>query len=181
MEWVIIPILNVSGYNANQRHEHGYDPNRDYPNPCLPAGSGGKLKSIRQLMALLESRVFAGSVTVHGYDGSITYPWGLFTNNTHTQDHNLYHQIFSKAAQENGYRVGTAADIVYPANGCYEDFVYWKYGAWSLLLELRDGSTNDIARTVRSMAVFFDQINSSPSQTHSFLGGCTRGPDRRWE
>ena len=26
MEWTIIPVLNVSGFNANSRHEHGVDP-----------------------------------------------------------------------------------------------------------------------------------------------------------
>lgn len=181
MEWTIIPVLNVSGYNANQRHEHGVDPNRDYPNPCLPAGAGGKLKSIRNLMTLWTSRTFTGSVTVHGYDGSLTYPWGHFTDNTHTLDHNLYHQIFSKAAEANGYRVGTAADVVYPANGCYEDFVYWKYGAWSALLELESGSASDITNTVRSIATYFDSLNASPSNQHDFAANCTRGPDLRME
>ncbi len=180
-EWTIIPVLNVSGYNANQRHEHGFDPNRDYPNPCLPAGAGGKLKSIRNLMALWASRSFTGSVTVHGYDGSFTYPWGHYTDNTHTADHNLYHQIFAKAAEVNGYRVGTAADVVYPANGCYEDFVYWKYGAWSALLELESGSASDITTTVQSISTFFDLLSATPSNQHAFTANCTRGPDLRME
>jgi carboxypeptidase T len=182
LEFTIVPVLNVSGYNANQRHEKGLDPNRDYPNPCTQH-PGGKLKSIQLAIDLAKSRIFSGSVTVHGYDGSLTYPWGLYTDKTHTQDQNEYDQIFSKAAQLNGYRVGTAADVVYPANGCFEDYVYWKHGMWSLLLELASGNDSDIKKTVPAIASFYDQLNSSPSNKNQFLGQCTqhRGPDLRVE
>jgi carboxypeptidase T len=181
-EFTIVPVLNVSGYNANQRHEKGRDPNRDYANPCT-LEPGGKLKSISLAINLAKSRIFSGSVTVHGYDGSLTYPWGLYADNYKTQDDNQYQQIFSKAAQLNGYRVGTAAEVVYPANGCYEDYVYWKHGMWSLLLELASGSDSDINGTVKAIASFYDQLNSSPSDKSQFLGKCTshRGPDLRVE
>jgi carboxypeptidase T len=182
IEWTIVPVLNVSGYNANQRHEKGQDPNRDWPSPCTGA-AGGKLKSIKLAMDLAANRIYSGSVTVHGYDGSLTYPWGMYTDNTHTQDHNQFHQIFEKAAKLNGYRVGTAADVVYPANGCYEDYAYWKHGMWSLLLELASGSASDIDSTVKAIAAFYDQLNSSPSDKNQFLGNCSRnqGPDLRVE
>jgi hypothetical protein len=183
MEFTIIPVLNISGYNRNQREEHGQDPNRDYANPCL-SSQGGKLGSIRRLLALYTTRIFTGSVTVHGYDGSLTYPWGMHASSYKTKDHNLYDQIFRKAAEHNGYKVGTAADIVYPANGCYEDFVYWKYGSWSLLLELRDhNSESDIRRTVPAIAAFFDLLDSSPSVSNQFTAQCKRytGPDLRLE
>lgn len=181
-EYTIVPVLNVSGYNANQRHEKGQDPNRDYPNPCLNT-PGGKLKSISLAMKLAGARIYSGSVTVHGYDGSLTYPWGLYADKYETQDDNQYRQIFGKAASFNGYRIGTAAEVVYPANGCYEDWVYWKYGMWSLLLELASGSSTDIDKTVPAIASFYDQLNSSPSNQHAFLGKCTghRGPDLRNE
>jgi carboxypeptidase T len=181
-EFTIVPVLNVSGYNANQREEKGRDPNRDYAHPCS-AQPGGKLKSIQLAMDLAKSRIFSGSVTVHGYDGSLTYPWGIYTDKTHTEDHNQFDQIFRKAAAFNGYRVGTAADVVYPANGCYEDYVYWKHGMWSMLVELSSGSDSDIAGTVRAVASFYDQLNSSPSDKNQFLGNCTnrRGPDLRVE
>lgn len=182
MEFTVIPVLNISGYNANQRAERGQDPNRDYPNPCL-SKPGGKLKSIRRLMELLSTRIYTGSVTVHGYDGSLTYPWGLYTDNDHTLDHNQYDSIFKKAASLNGYKVGTAGSIVYPANGCFEDFVYWKHGSWSLLLELRSGAASDIQATVPAILKFFDLLDSSPSQKNQFAGNCQRnpGPDLRLE
>ncbi len=180
-EYTVVPVLNVSGYNADSRLERGNDPNRDYSGPCT--AHTPTLKSIRNVLDLAKSRIFSGSVTVHGYAASLTYPWGIYTDNTHTQDHNQFDQIFRKAAQFNGYQVGTASDVVYPANGCYEDYVYWKYGMWSLLLELASGSETDLKGTSQAIASFYDQLSSSPSDKNTFLGKCTssRGPDLRVE
>ena len=182
MEFTILPVLNVSGYNNNARHEHGQDPNRDYPGPCTPNG-WGKLKSIRTLMSFLETRSFAGSVTAHGYVGNVTYPWGFYTDNNKSLDDNRYHEIFRKVAEVNGYSYGNAGDAVYPANGCYEDFVYWKHGSWSLLLELLNGGQKDVTNTVPAMAMFYDLIDSTPSSKNQFGASCTRyrGPDLRRE
>jgi hypothetical protein len=181
-EFTIIPVLNISGYNANSREEHGIDPNRDYAGPCN-SGAGGKLGSIKRLIDFYQTRIFAGSVTVHGYVGSITFPWGVHTTNFHSHDHNRYEQMFSNAAKFNGYRYGTSSDIVYPANGCYEDWVYWKYGSWSLLLELKNGSASDIQNTVPAIAAFYDQLDSTPSVKNQMTGSCNDydGPDLRLE
>ncbi len=160
----------------------GQDPNRDYANPCLST-PGGKLKSIRQIQAFMKTRIFTGSVTVHGYDGSLTYPWGIYADNYETKDNNQYKSIFQKAAALNGYRTGTASDVVYPANGCYEDYAYWKHGMWSLLLELESGSPTDIADTVLAIHSFYDQLDASPSTQNQFEAKCTAGflPDLRME
>jgi len=172
-EWVVIPVLNITGYNANQRREYARDPNRDYPSPCTNH-PGGALKSISQLIRHLTGRIYSGSLTVHGYQGSFTYPWGLYSNNYQTLDHNQFAQITAKAVSINGYKHGTASDIVYPANGCYEDYAYWKHGLWSLLLELKSGSAEDIRLTTLATFNFFDQLDSSPSVKNQFNGKCTR-------
>lgn len=181
-EWTIIPVLNISGFNRDERLEHGQDPNRDYPSPCATP-SALKLKSIQNLVAYLKSRPFTGSVTVHGYDGSFTYPWGMYVTDYHTKDHDLYESLFRKAAQVNNYTWGNGGVVVYPANGCYEDYVYWKHGSWSLLLELRDGSDSDVQSTVPAIRVFFDSLNASPSNQNQFEAQCTRTDkqDFRWE
>jgi len=182
MEFTVIPVLNVSGYNRNSRNEHGHDPNRDYPGPCKTNGVG-KLKSIRTLMDFLTTRPFAGTVTAHGYIGNVTYPWGFYTDNNKTLDENQYRSIFRKVAEVNGYSYGNAGDAIYPANGTYEDYVYWKHGSWSLLLELRNGSAKDVAATVPAIATYFDLIDSTPSSKNQFEANCTRmnGPDLRRE
>jgi len=179
-EWTIIPVLNISGYNTASRNENGRDPNRDYPGPCI-SSTGGQVGSIRTLMQFLETRTFSGSLTVHGYAAALTYPWGVSVTNTHTHDHNLFEKITRKAAELNGYQYGTSTDIVYPCDGAYEDYVYWKYGMWSMLLELKDGSANDISRTVKSY--YFDQLDSTPSTQHTLNSQCSkdRGPDMRFE
>ena len=183
-EWTIVPVLNISGYNANQRQEHGVDPNRDYPGPCHSYPTG-KLKSIQRVMETLKSRSFTGSVTVHGYDGSFSYPWGLYVDNYKTLDDNIYDSLFAKAAAVNHYRSGNGALLIYPANGCYEDFIYWKYGSWSLLLELQDGEAEDVNMTVPAIAHYFDLLDSSPSMKNTFNVKCVpedrRGPDLRVE
>jgi len=173
MEWTIVPVLNVSGYNANNRYEHGRDPNRDYPGPCIKA-TGGKLKSIALIMEAMKQRAYTGSLTVHGYVGTLTYPWGIDVKDDHTQDHNLFEQMTAKAAKLNGYRYGTSTEVVYPCDGTFEDYTYWKHGMWSLLLELRDGSEDDITRTVDSMVLYFDQLNSSPSVKNQLTSNCQR-------
>lgn len=181
-EWVIIPVLNVSGYNGDDRYEHGVDPNRDYPGICSHS-AGGQLKSIRLLQDYLKTRAFTGSLTVHGYVGSLTYPWGIDVDNTRTQDDNLFSQITAKAAAINNYRYGTSTDVVYPAEGSYEDFVYWKYGMWSLLLELRSGDDQDIKDTTQAVLTYFDQLESSPSTHNQLTGHCNgrRLPDLHLE
>lgn len=176
-QWTLIPVLNVTGYNANSRNEYGKDPNRDYPGVCN-SQPGGKLKSIRQFTSHLSTRVYSGSLTVHGYVGALTYPWGVDADNLHTLDHNQFDSITSKAAAINQYRYGTSTDVVYPADNTYEDFAYWKYGMWSLLLEMRDGSQSDIVSTAKAVQVYFDLLDSSPSIKNQFTGHCLRSkPD----
>ena len=74
-------------------------------------------------------------------------------------------------------------DAIYPANGTFEDYVYWKHGSWSNLLELRNGSAKDVAATVPAVAKFFELIDSTPSSKNQFQANCTRvqGPDLRRE
>jgi len=174
-EWVIIPVLNISGYNANTRREHGIDPNRDYPGPCLHSDQT-QLKSIQTLRNFLTTRIFAASLTVHGYAAALTYPWGVDAGDTHTQDQNTYHAMTAKAAALNGYRYGTSTEIVYPCDGSFEDYVYWKHGTWSLLLELRDGSTQDIKDTEEAITAWFNQVDSSPSTKNQLTSQCSRQP-----
>lgn len=172
-EWLVIPVLNISGYNRGTRHERGIDPNRDYPSPCV-ADPGGRLKSTTLLRRLFDARTWVGTITVHGYIGTLTFPWGVNVSDTRTHDHNAFERVTAKAARVNGYRYGTSTEIVYPADGTYEDWAYWRHGTWSLLVELRDGSPSDIARTVDAMFTWFDELDRAPSTLHSLEAECKR-------
>ena len=177
MEWTVVPVLNISGYNANDRYEHGQDPNRDYPGPCISA-KGGKLKSISLMMDVLARRQYVGSLTVHGYAGALTYPWGVDVSDTHSNDQNQFETVTAKAAALAGYRHGTSTDVVYPCDGAFEDYTYWKHGMWSLLLELRDGSASDIKATVAGTSLYFDLLDSSPSVKNQLTGQCSNSNRR---
>jgi hypothetical protein len=74
----VIPVLNISGYNANRREETGsdhrtHDSNRDYEDPCATKADFG-LKSTTLLSELIEKENIIAAVTLHGYIGSFTYP-----------------------------------------------------------------------------------------------------------
>lgn len=171
-EFVVLPVLNVSGYNRSNRNEAGRDPNRNYAGPCHSGGP--TLGSTQMLVNYLTTRPFTASITIHGYIGVLAYPWGFSTSQVRTRDHSLYDSITKQAASHNGYRYGTSTDTIYPAAGTYEDFVYWKHGMWSLLVELYDGSARDLDDTTDAMLAFFENVNSSPSVNNQHDGRCTR-------
>jgi hypothetical protein len=170
-EYYVIPVLNISGYNTNVRREYGKDPNRVYPGPCTP-NPVERLKSTDNVMRFLSTRIFAGSVTIHGYLTSLTYPWGFFADDYKSKDDAQYDYLIRKAAEHNGYPAGNGALVLYPANGCYEDYVYWKHGSWSMLVEIDSGDEDDNRKTVPAVAAFFDLINRSPSKQNQFTGRC---------
>lgn len=173
-EWTIIPVLNIPGYNSNVREEKGQDPNRDYPGPCK-IDKKTYLKSIQTMINFLDARSFTGTVTVHGYIGSMTYPWGINVSNSHSLDHNEFERITKKAASINGYQHGTSTDIVYPCDGSFEDYTYYKRGSWSLLLELKSGNKNDIEDSTQALLTYFFEMNSSPSVKNQLASSCLRG------
>lgn len=169
-EWTIVPVLNISGYNTNTRNEFRRDSNREYPGPCNSGAS--TLGSIRSLMQLLQSRPYTATATIHGYLGAMTYPWGFATTETHTLDDAKYAALMREATQFNRYPYGRSGDVVYPVFGSYEDWVYWKHGVWSVLVELRNGDPRDIVDTTDSLLTFFEQVDSSPSVQNVHQGQC---------
>jgi hypothetical protein len=176
-EWTVIPVLNIPGYNSNKREEKGLDPNRDYPGPCK-SDKKTYLKSIQTMINFLETRTFAGTVTIHGYMGALTYPWGINVSNTHSLDHNEFDRITKKAASINGYRYGTSTDIVYPCDGSFEDYTYYKHGSWSLLIELQSGNSRDIEDSTQALLAYFFELNSSPSVKNQLTSSCLATHDR---
>lgn len=114
----VIPVLNISGYNAGQRQERdangrSFDPNRDYPDPC-GNDSTFNLNSTDALSKYLIAENIIGAVTIHGYIGTFTFPWGTYTNQTETPDHDIFREVTAEATTVNRYRTGTHADVIYP-------------------------------------------------------------------
>ena len=171
----IIPVLNITGFNADEREEKdvngvSHDPNRDYPDPCI-VKKNFNLKSTELLANFVKDNDVVGAITIHGYYGSLTYPWGIYTDNYETLDSLVFTKKAESAVKDNQYIIGTHADILYPAGGAFEDWAYYELGVWSLLVELENSPnyTDDISMLISS-------INSFPSKRstdHRHLGSCT--------
>ncbi len=172
----VIPVLNIGGYNANTREERSsggssVDPNRDYPDVCVQQ-KYFQLASTSNLARFIEKEEIIGAVTVHGYIGTFTYPWGIFTDSTKTLDDSFYREVAKASVAINNYRTGTHTDIIYPAAGAFEDWAYYKFGVWTMLLEV--ARSPDIQKDSAAMIKYFSQLPQERSTQHQHTGNCTQ-------
>jgi hypothetical protein len=154
----VIPVLNISGYNANRREETGsdqrtHDPNRDYEDPCRTKADFG-LKSTTLLSELIEKENIIAAVTLHGYIGTFTYPWGVNAKDYRTMDDALMVDLAKKSVVFNKYKTGTHGGAIYPTAGAFEDWAYYKLGVWSFLLEIGSPSS-DLKKDALALDAFF--------------------------
>jgi len=166
--------LNISGYNAGQREERNstgrsFDPNRDYPDPCGNQ-STYNLNSTDALSKYMISENIIGAVTIHGYIGTFTYPWGTYTDQRETPDNDIFKVVTAQAARVNSYRTGTHAGVIYPTFGAFEDWAYHALGVWTALLEIK--SQPNISQDARALVSYFGAIPQERSQYHEHLGNC---------
>lgn len=177
----VVPVLNISGFNSRTRWENGHDANRDYPSPC---GSDGPftLRSTKALADFIEREHIVASATLHTFHGSVTYPWGLTTSDLETPYTNLFRQIAGDATQESGYQIGNSSDVIYPANGTFEDYAFEKHGIWSMLFELGythspdDGEVETLRRVnVPGIRRMLANAPTERATDHEFHGYCDRG------
>jgi carboxypeptidase T len=181
----VIPVLNVTGYNADQREENlpsgGYntqDPNRDYPGPCV-TGTSHHLKSTKLLADFVAAKNIVASTTLHTFASEVLYPWGVSTHETATPYLDQFIQLGKLAAQESGYKVGNSTDDLYPADGTFEDYAFWKHGIWSLLFEMgvTHSPSDDQVQTMINGNVpgiyrFLEQSPVTRAVDHDFHGKC---------
>jgi len=179
----IVPVLNISGYNQGRRYETGkdgssYDANRDYPGPC---GSEGpfNLKSTAALARFVEQEGIVGSATLHTYSPAVVYPWGFSTRDLSTPYDDLYKMLVQAATVESKYETGNSTEVIYAADGTYEDYVFWKHGVWSILFELgysHSPNPNAVAEMIRlnvpGLRRMFEQTPRERAERHDFTGKC---------
>lgn len=136
---LVLPIVNAEGFSNERREEMVdetlYDPNRDFPYNLNDDQQCFKTTTAQILDAIYRNYIIIGTLTYHGGDNSITYPWGNFA---HEKDPITGDDIaFSKLAKflqtisgENKllnveeYKIGTMQDIVYDVGGGFEDWAY---------------------------------------------------------
>jgi hypothetical protein len=175
-KFTIIPVLNVYGYNRRnreERDEHGksHDPNRDYPDPCADK-ENFKLKSTGLIAKYLKDNNVIAAITVHGYIGTLTFPWGIYTTDYRTDDHEDFTAWTTEAVKHNGYRVGTHGGLIYPAAGAFEDWAYNELGVWSSLLEVERNL--NLKNDAKTLVEYFNQVPSERSKSHGHTASCAK-------
>ncbi len=176
--YYVIPVLNISGYNVYRRGENGsdgdvHDSNRDYEDACTTK-QDFNLKSTSLIAELIEREDIVSAVSVHGYVGTFTFPWGTEANNYATQDDAFFTEWAKKAVKINNYKIGTHGGAIYPATGAFEDWAYYKLGVWSFLLEIRSPSS-DLKKDAATLVEFF---KNSPSERSRNVGQQVNCVDR---
>ena len=174
--YYVFPVLNISGHETVNRREidasgRWHDPNRDYPDPCISAPFF-KLRSIRNLANFVDEKRPSSAITIHGYFGSFTYPWGFFTQDDHTPDHDRFVKDASYATEVNGYRIGTHKEVLYAATGSFEDWAYYTYGTWTMLVEMEQSV--DYEADAEMMLRYFSVAPKTRSRDHDHYGSCIK-------
>lgn len=181
----VIPVLNIDGYNNNRRGEPAqrrtWDPNRNYPGPCGTEGPF-TLRSTVALAKFIEQYNIVSSATLHTFTGAVLYPWGLSTRDTKTSYDTIFVKMGRDAAVESQYKVGNSAELIYPANGTFEDYAFWRLGIWSMLFELgrthtpTDSEIQKMAQVnVPGLRRMFALGPKQRAFDHDFKGRCQRG------
>jgi carboxypeptidase T len=182
----VIPVLNISGYNQRQRNETSarrrasFDPNRNYPSPCGTEGPF-TLKSTTALARFVAEQNIVASATLHTYSPAVTFPWGLSTKDLTTGYESIFKALGAAATQDSRYPYGNTSQLIYPANGTFEDYAFLQHGIWSLLFEL--GSTHNpnaaqveqmIKVNVPGLRRMMENAPTERAAQHAFKGKCDK-------
>ena len=178
----VIPVLNIGGYNRKSRYEEGskgsFDPNRNYPGPCGTEGPF-TLQSIKSMDTFLANTNIVASATLHTYWPVVAYPWGNSTSNYSTPYDDIFKKLASSATFLSHYETGFSGAAIYPADGTFEDYAFWKYGMWSLLFELGNShypNANDIDTLVRvnvpGLRKMMEDAPVTRAADHAFHSSC---------
>lgn len=156
--YFVVPVLNISGYNRSRREEtgsdgHNHDSNRDYEDACTTKVDF-KLRSTALIAEFVEREDIISAVSIHGYVGTFTFPWGTNAEDYETLDHAYMEDLARKAVKVNNYKTGTHGGAIYPAAGAFEDWAYYKLGVWSYLLEIKS-PFSDLKKDALSLVEFF--------------------------
>jgi carboxypeptidase T len=179
----VVPVLNITGYNARRREERdasgrSFDPNRNYPGPCGTEGPF-TLKSTKAIADLIEREKIVTSATLHTFYPAVVYPWGLSTRDLETPYTSEFKKLVTDATQESRYQVGNSTEVIYPADGTFEDYAFLKHGIWSILFELgtshspSETAIQDMIRTnLPGMRRMFENAPKATAENHAFTGRC---------
>ncbi|MBO9665190.1 MAG: succinylglutamate desuccinylase/aspartoacylase family protein [Bdellovibrio sp.] len=185
----VVPVLNISGFDARSRYERtsngSLDQNRDYPGPCI-TGKPFKSKATKALADFIAKANIVSSATLHTHWPAVLYPWGFSTNDVSTKDDATFIQLSKDAVVESGYDVGNSKELLYAADGAFEDYAYWQHGIWSLLFEMGTTHTPSESQMKQMVEVnvpglrrFLENAPKQRAADHAFTGKCDRNMIQR--
>ncbi len=178
----VVPVLNIDGYNNRDRYERAngspVDPNRDYPGPCGTEGPYN-LRSTHAMADFIAKENIVASATLHTHWPAVMYPWGISTHDLETPYTPIFMNMVQVATANSHYAVGNSTEVLYPADGAFEDYAFWKHGIWSILFELGNSHTpsvsdvqTTISNNVPSMRKMFEVAPKTRAENHDFKGKC---------
>ena len=131
---LMTPATNAQGYYYNHREEilkdgTSVDPNRDFG--YRTNGNCLRTTTAQTVKELLDSHLVQLSITFHGGDSAIGYPWGSHNHyqdgiSTEAPDFTASDQIARAITKYSNadIKIGTMSDTVYPVDGGMEDWAY---------------------------------------------------------
>lgn len=178
----VIPVLNIDGYNHRNRYENvngeSIDLNRDYPGPCGTEGPHIS-RSTKALADFIANNDIVASATLHTFWPAVVYPWGISTHDVETEQSPTFIEMVKAATQFSNYASGNSTNLIYPADGCYEDYAFWKHGIWSILFEVGKSHSPNIAGleemvkgNVPGLRAMFENAPTTRAPKHDFTGKC---------
>lgn len=179
----VIPVLNIEGYDTRSREEPArgrwYDPNRNYPGPCGTEGPF-TLKSTKLLADFIDTANIINSATIHTSFPAVVYPWGLSGEDINTPYMDTFIKLAHDATFVSRYEIGNSTEVIYPANGTYEDYAYWKHGIWSMLFEVGYSHRPDLKDVkeltrvnVPGLRLMFENAPIERASNHDFTSDCS--------
>lgn len=178
----VIPVLNIKGFNTRSRNEivgsQSFDPNRNYPGPCGTEGPF-TLKSTAALAKFVEQENIISSATLHTHFPAVVYPWGLSSRDLSTPYQSTFEKLTRDATVESHYEIGNSTEVIYPADGTFEDYAFWKHGIWSILFELgfshypSDSEVNTMIQiNIPGLRRMLENAPVTRAIDHAFHGQC---------
>lgn len=178
----VVPVLNIDGYNRRNRYERvngrSIDMNRDYPGPCGTEGPHNS-RSSKAMADFLAKENIVALATLHTYWPASVYPWGLSSEDVETPYTPIFMNMVQTATQFSRYQIGNAAELIYPADGTFEDYAFWKHGIWSILFEVGNSHDPDnselnsiLKDNLPGLRKMFEVAPKSRAEKHDFTGQC---------
>lgn len=181
----VVPVLNINGYTQRSRYEkingEKINLNRDYPGPC---GSEGPFisTSTKAMADFLAAENIVTAATLHTYKPAVVYPWGISTKDVDTLETPTFIGLAKAATIESHYEIGYSTTVMFPADGTFEDYAFWKHGIYSLLFEIGevnvpapDVLVKTIHDNVAGLRAMFSISPVARAAQHDFTGQCWYG------